>query len=109
MGYRHLIFALVSGLLFACSNCGPQPTPVDPAPPPMADGGSAQDAGQTSCERACGRLVELGCPEGNGTPKSSCVDVCENLEASEVARFCPDQVASIGACSELNAAFASCE
>jgi hypothetical protein len=55
-------------------------------------------------------MAELECPGHEGAPDgSSCVDVCENQEASGISSFCPDAVAAISDCSELNAAYASCE
>lgn len=98
---ENTLFALALGLSLGMlgASC-PPPEPTPPTPP---------DSG-TPCERACERLEQLGCPGAEGTPEGTpCETVCEDTENSGVARFCPDEVADIDSCAELEDAFEACE
>ena len=71
------------------SMCTPSPAP---SPEPRFDAGAEPfelvDAGPaptTPCGRACLRLVELGCPEGN----SQCVATCEHVVDARLMPFSP--------------------
>ena len=78
MANRSLILAALAGTLCLCCRFPeprPAPDPIPPAPPePATDGGSDADPREpepevgTACERACGRLQRLHCPEGEPTP-----------------------------------------
>ena len=51
-----------------------------PAPPPL------EDDAKTPCEKACGHLAKLSCPESKGFPGGkSCVDVCTENENTPFA------------------------
>ena len=84
---------LLSALLVACPLRNP--VPVEPDYPDSTAAGS--------CEAACKRLSELGCPEGrNSESGASCVNVCgtagrlrklptscwANAKSKEEARAC---------------------
>ena len=94
-------------LLLPAASC--QEIPTDPS----HDAGSADagvDAPDDSCAHACARLRELDCPGGEPTDAgTTCEEVCRDTEASGVARFCPDDVAQITTCTDLDRAFSACE
>jgi len=142
LGRRSLI-GLVSifGVSLLAAECQTEPRPPTPDP----DGGAVEDAGADAppapaadaardapepdggqppaplgkpCERACQTLSRLGCSGGEDVDK--CVATCENVESSDVARFCPEHVSiMIGRpaadggveCdpAELERAFSACE
>lgn len=102
LGYR---FAAALALALSACTVGPP----KPAPGPLPEP-------ERPCEAACGRMAELGCPGAEGSPEGrSCADVCREIEASDVGRFCPVEVSRIkgkaGECdeAELSAAFEACE
>lgn len=105
-----LLIALTSGVL-AGAKCNPPPTP--PEPPDSGDAGADVENPpilRTPCERACATMERLGCAGHDGAPDGTpCWQVCENQEASGIARFCPEDVAAIESCDELNDAYAACE
>lgn len=95
---------MFKGLLLAAlvaSQCTPKPAPApDPAPTVFVP----PPPGQTPCEGACARLVALGCPEGQPTPKgATCVAVCQNAEDSGVLSLWPDCVSKAQSCEAARA------
>lgn len=86
-----LAFAIVITL----TGC-PKPLPP-PVPPTDWDGGSA------TCETACARLQQLGCPAGRPTPKGApCQAVCENVMSSGLIEWQLDCVARAITCGETD-------
>lgn len=74
---RKVILALACVFVAFCGGCMPQPTPT-----PLPDG--------DDCARACGRLRELGCEDGQPTASgASCETVCEHDSASTAAALTP--------------------
>ena len=54
---------------------------------------------ESACERACARMVELGCEEAQPTSKgASCVLVCEETMRAGLVDLQPDTVASMEQC-----------
>jgi len=122
-----LSFAWLASMCMAVT-CRPDPPPVDPTAAggsaPVVDAGNdgslPPEDGGTSCQRACSRMALLKCPGWQGSPAgASCEEVCENHESSNVASFCPDDVAKIQGTflpdggrgcdeQELQAAFEAC-
>jgi len=97
MNAHYALFIALSVGVLAGAKCEPPP---DPPPDPSG----------TPCERACARMAQLDCEGHEGAPDgSSCAEVCENQEASGIARFCPEDVAAIESCDELNDAYAACD
>lgn len=75
-------------LLAAC----PHPTPP-PNPPP----------GQLTCRDACKRMEELKCPAAKPTPEgSTCLDLCENAQSSELIVWKLDCMVSATSCDALD-------
>ena len=84
---------LMLSFLFLGAHCNenggqkPEPSPADPE----------------SCEAACARLAELGCPEAEPTPEgATCTEVCENVEHSGAVTLNPACVVGIDSCDELD-------
>jgi hypothetical protein len=73
-------------------SCAPAYEPERPPRPRPEPNASA-------CSAACERLAELGCPEAETTPAgASCLEVCENVEASGTVTLDPACVAQLDAC-----------
>ncbi len=84
-----LFIAIGVGLSAACS--GPPAPPVRPPYRP-----------NTTCAEACGHLRALGCVEGTPTKKGiACETVCEDANASGVARYPTDCLVVQTSCAEL--------
>ena len=75
-------------LTFAVS-CRTKP----PVPPPGA-----------TCLSACANLVRHDCPAGKPTAKgASCKDVCENFQASGIARWNLECMSTAESCATIDA------
>lgn len=88
----------------ACAACPPPPPPEDPEPTPTADPDlPPPPTDGRACERACGRLRQLSCPEGEPSPKG---EPCEawfcNAVDSKIVDLDPECVARVNACSEVD-------
>ena len=74
-----------------------------PERPKPVDAGTPGD-----CAAACARLAQLGCEEAADAPPAtpsgsplSCVQVCEQVEASGAVTLHPACVATIATCAEI--------
>jgi len=82
-----MAFAIVISL----TGC-PRPMPP-PIPPTDADAGGA------TCETACARMQQLGCPAGRPTPRGApCIEVCAAAEASGLISWNVACVTSANTC-----------
>jgi hypothetical protein len=70
-----------------------------PPPVPPTDA----DAGAATCETACARLQQLGCPSGKPTPKGApCLEVCEHVQASGLIEWDLICIARAVSCGETD-------
>lgn len=92
---RHL------GLGLLILGCGTAPAPVPPPPAPVPV--PPPEPVGPPCELACVRMRELGCEEGQPTPKGdSCEEwLCAAVEAA-IVDLKPACLATIADCSEIN-------
>lgn len=106
MGHRYLICGF---LVLACTDCGARQEPPTPEPATPTVVVADPEPATPPCELACTRLTELDCMDATGTNMAGCVEVCDNMERSGVASFCPVAVSKIDGCDDVQAAFASCD
>jgi hypothetical protein len=72
-----------------------------PLPPPVPP--TDWDGGTATCEAACARLQQLGCPSGKPTPKGApCVAVCRNVMDSGLIEWNLDCIARAVSCGETD-------
>jgi hypothetical protein len=68
-----------------------------PLPPPAPP--TDVDAGAATCQTACARLQQLGCPAGEPTPKGvPCLEVCLRVQESGLIDWNLDCVARALTC-----------
>ncbi len=74
----------------------PKPIP-NPEPEPELDG-----AAPATCESVCAHWTDLGCKEAQPTPDgASCVEVCENIQQSNLKDDLECQVA-VTSCDQID-------
>jgi len=97
-----LVFVSV---MIACGACRQAPG----TPPVPADGGAGGAPPVVdTCERACGHLAELGCPEAEPTGDgASCVEVCRNVEDSGAVSLDPECVTQLARCEDVDGCVSS--
>lgn len=72
------VMFLAAAVIMAVAICITLTSCTKPIPPPQPP--TDWDAGGATCETACERLQQLGCPAGQPTPKGApCVQVCRNV------------------------------
>lgn len=117
MSYKATRVALLGALLFACS---PSPPPNPPVPyAPGEDGGypitTEPDSADNedpepgkgkfpACSKACAKLKELGCPEGERKKgEKTCYALCRDAEDSGKYTLKPQCVADASSVDSVRA------
>jgi len=92
-------------VMMACGACHETPA----TPPVPADGGAGGAPPVADpCERACGRLADLGCPEAEPTEDgASCVEVCRNVQDSGAVSLDPECVTQLARCEDVDGCVSS--
>ena len=95
-----LLAILTALVALACLGCPPRPV----GPPDSQDGGPLLDPldAAATCGTACEHWRELGCPEGSGSPRATCEEVCDNIQRSGILAWDLDCRSRITSCSQLD-------
>ncbi len=98
---RYLGALLGCAFAFTVAACPRPPKTIDP-PTPNPDAGPPPTEGMP-CERACKRMQQLGCPEGDPNPKGDACAVwlCQQAKSTTVDHNL-ECLATLGACTEID-------
>lgn len=90
---RALSFVVATVLAVALAGC---PKPLPPPPPPPS--------GPATCADVCQRMSQLGCPGAQATAEgATCLDVCRNVQESEIGTWDLDCRARASSCEAADA------
>lgn len=92
------VAVVIAAAFIAC----PKPTP-DPTPP-TPDANDSGPTGPVTCKEVCAHYRQLGCKEGDPTPKgATCEQVCDNFQTSGVAKWNLPCRLGVKSCAETSA------
>ena len=95
------LIMLAMVLVAGCTTCTPIPGP-GPGPGPTTTTFTLTNP--ATCEDACKRLGELGCPAAKPTEKgTTCTEVCENAEHSGLTLWGTRCMVRATSCAEADA------